>query len=247
MEVTTWAEALRRDGPPFGRLSEHAGRNASERRAGLEKHNAEADPPLYRGRQPASGKRAMRAPGVSAGVWAAACVPEGDGGNTGSPVGGVHAPTGLPRGTGRAGQGGGEARSTGEAGSCRWREGASVRERCRQEDRTAGDWREPISSGKVRRLQSASPAQAKEDPDHRAQQWPGELARAVDAPADQRLSQWLCRQHQAKSGHPVRYPSERLRMDFGLVRLPVRTASFPWAKAGSRPRAGCWKLARPVR
>ena len=116
MEVTTWAEALRRDGPPFGRLSEHAGRNASERRAGLEKHNAEADPPLYRGRQPASGKRATRAPGVSAGVWAAACVQEGDGGNTGSPVGGVHAPTGLPRGTGRAGQGGGEARSTGEAG-----------------------------------------------------------------------------------------------------------------------------------
>ncbi len=116
MEVTTWTEALRRDGPPYGRLSEHAGRNASERRAGLEKDDAEADPPLFRGRQPASGKRATRAPGVSAGVLAAACVPEGDGGNTGSPVGGVHAPTGLPRGTGRAGQGGGEARSTGEAG-----------------------------------------------------------------------------------------------------------------------------------
>ncbi len=148
MEVTTGTEALRRDGPPYGRLSEHTGRNARERRAGLEKDDAEADPPLFRGRQPASGKRATRAPGVSAGVLAAACVPEGDGGNTGSPVGGVHAPTGLPRGTGRAGQGGGEARSTGEAGSCRWREGASVRERCRQEDRTDGDWREPISSGK---------------------------------------------------------------------------------------------------
>ncbi len=104
-----------------------------------------------------------------------------------------------------------------------------------------------LAPEKVRRLQRASPAQAKEDPDHRAQQWPGELARAVDAPADQRLSQWLCRKHQAKSGHPVRYPSERLRIDFGLVRLPVRTASFPWAKAGSRPRAGCWKSARPVR
>ena len=116
MEVTTWTEALRRDGPPYGRLSEHAGRNASERRAGLEKDDAEADPPLFRGRQPASGKRATRAPGASAGVLAAACVQEGDRGNTGSPVGGVHAPTGLPRGTGRAGQGGGEARSTGEAG-----------------------------------------------------------------------------------------------------------------------------------
>ncbi len=116
MEVTTWTEALRRDGPPSGRLSEHAGRNASERRAGLEKHDAEADPPLFRGRQPASGKRATRAPGVSAGVLATACVQEGDRGNTGSPVGGVHAPTGLPRGTGRAGQGGGEVRSTDEAG-----------------------------------------------------------------------------------------------------------------------------------
>ena len=83
----------------------------------------------------------------------------------------------------------------------------------------------------VRRLQSAFHAQAKEDPDHRAQQWPGELARAVDAPADQRLSQWLCRKHQAKSGSYVHYPSERLRTDFGLVRLPVRTASLPWAKA----------------
>ena len=31
MEVTTWTEALRREGPPFGGLSEHAGRNASER------------------------------------------------------------------------------------------------------------------------------------------------------------------------------------------------------------------------
>ena len=116
MEVTTWTEALRRKGPPFGWLCEHAGRNASKRRAGLEKHNAEADPPSFRGRQPASGKRATRAPGVSAGVLAAACVQEGDRGNTGSPGGGAHAPTGSPRGTGRAGQGGGEVRSTGEAG-----------------------------------------------------------------------------------------------------------------------------------
>ena len=100
MEVTTWTEALRRKGPPFGWLSEHAGRNASKRRAGLEKHNAEADPPLFRGRQPASGKRATRAPGVSAGVLAAACVQEGDRGNMGSPGGGAHAPTGIPRGAG---------------------------------------------------------------------------------------------------------------------------------------------------
>ena len=39
-----------------GRLSEHAGRNASERRAGLETSNAEADPSLLRGRLAAVGK-----------------------------------------------------------------------------------------------------------------------------------------------------------------------------------------------
>ena len=33
-----------------GRLSDHAGRNASERRAGLETDNTEADPPDFRGR-----------------------------------------------------------------------------------------------------------------------------------------------------------------------------------------------------
>ena len=30
----------------LGRLSDHTGHNASKRRAGLETHNAEADPPL---------------------------------------------------------------------------------------------------------------------------------------------------------------------------------------------------------
>ena len=39
----------------LGRLSERAGRNASERPAGLEKVNAEADPPSSRGRLPATG------------------------------------------------------------------------------------------------------------------------------------------------------------------------------------------------
>ena len=37
----------------LGRLSDHAGRNASERRAGLETLNAEADPTVMRGRPPA--------------------------------------------------------------------------------------------------------------------------------------------------------------------------------------------------
>ena len=47
-----------------------------ERRAGLETGNAEADPPEFRGRLPAVGKRATRAPTGSAGVMAAARVEE---------------------------------------------------------------------------------------------------------------------------------------------------------------------------
>ena len=50
---------------------------------------------------------------------------------------------------------------------------------------------------------------------------------AVDAHAEKRLRQWLCRKHKVKSGKYVRYPSERLRDDFGLVRLTKQTASFP--------------------
>ena len=53
-----------------GRLSDHAGRNASERRAGLETNAAEA-------------------PTASAGVLAAPCMEEGNGRNTGSPAGGA--------------------------------------------------------------------------------------------------------------------------------------------------------------
>ena len=50
-----WTEALRGKRAARGRFSERAGRNASERRAGLETSNAEADPPLTRGRLPATG------------------------------------------------------------------------------------------------------------------------------------------------------------------------------------------------
>ena len=50
-----WTEALRCERAAIGRFSEHTGRNASERRAGLEKHDAEANPPLIRGRLPATG------------------------------------------------------------------------------------------------------------------------------------------------------------------------------------------------
>ena len=43
-------------------------------------------------------------------------------------------------------QGGGEARSTGEAGECLRREVALVRERRKEGDRDPGDWREPTNT-----------------------------------------------------------------------------------------------------
>ena len=46
---------------------------------------------VKRGRLPSAGKRATSALAGSAGVLAAARIQEGDGRNTGSPVGGVHA------------------------------------------------------------------------------------------------------------------------------------------------------------
>ena len=62
----------------LGRLSNHTGHNASKRRAGLETHNAEADSPLKRGRLPAVGKRATRAPTGSAGVLGGGMYGRGD-------------------------------------------------------------------------------------------------------------------------------------------------------------------------
>src|SRR3954463_9923460 len=75
-------------------------------------------------------------------------------------------PTGHPRGIGRAPWGGGEARSTAEAGECRWREGASVQDRRRK---WRGTWRlgnlsTPTS---VQKLQTALHAKAKAEPGYR--------------------------------------------------------------------------------
>ncbi len=75
----------------------------SERSAGLEKGNAEADPPVFRGRQPSLGKRAMSAPRDSAGVVTMACIEEEDWCNTGRlPRWSIARPTGHPRGIDRA-------------------------------------------------------------------------------------------------------------------------------------------------
>ena len=120
----------------------------SERCAGLETGNAEADPPLIRGRLPSAGKRATSALADSAGVLAAARMQEGSGRNTGSPVGGVARANRTPaRGRpGRSGwrEGPGVARSPGNAGGAKGPQFESGVGR-----RTGhGDWREPISPAK---------------------------------------------------------------------------------------------------
>ena len=55
--------------------------------------------------------------------------------------------------------------------------------------------------------------------------------RAVDAHARKRLRQWLCRKHKKRGRGTSRYPDEYLYETLGLVRLPVLTRRFPWAKA----------------
>ena len=99
------------------RLREQAGRNVSERRAGLEKVDAGADPADIWGRPPSSLSGEQPEPNDDpAGVVATACLHRENGRNTGNPSGGTPVPTGHPRGIGRAVWGGGQARSTVEAG-----------------------------------------------------------------------------------------------------------------------------------
>ena len=54
---------------------------------------------------------------------------------------------------------------------------------------------------------------------------------AIDQHAVRRLRQWLCRKHKVRSGKYVRFPDERLRETYGLIRLASKTQGFPWAKA----------------
>ena len=81
--ATGWAKP--RDKGRLGRPSDPTGRNASEVRAGLEKVDADADPPFARGRPRRTGKQSTRAPVWSAGVWDTARW-KGDAGNRGRPV-----------------------------------------------------------------------------------------------------------------------------------------------------------------
>ena len=54
---------------------------------------------------------------------------------------------------------------------------------------------------------------------------------AIDQHVSRRLRRWLRRKHKVRSGGLVRFSDERLRHDYGLTRLKLRTAGLPWAKA----------------
>ena len=63
--------------------------------------------------------------------------------------------------------GGGEVRSTAEAGQCRWREGASVKDERKKRQRTEGLAMSLTNPFSVQKLQTALHAKAKESPDFR--------------------------------------------------------------------------------
>ena len=53
--------------------------------------------------------------------------------------------------------------------------------------------------------------------------------RAVDKHTTRRLRRWLCAKHKVAGQGTGQFPDETLHLNFGLVRLTQRTASFPWA------------------
>jgi RNA-directed DNA polymerase len=55
--------------------------------------------------------------------------------------------------------------------------------------------------------------------------------RAVDQHARKRLRRWLCNKHKVSKPGTGRFPDEHLYGTLGLIRLPVRTRSFSWAKS----------------
>ena len=55
--------------------------------------------------------------------------------------------------------------------------------------------------------------------------------RAVDIHARRRLRRWLCDKHNEPRPGYKRFPEASLQSVFGLVQLPHRTASLPWARA----------------
>lgn len=55
--------------------------------------------------------------------------------------------------------------------------------------------------------------------------------RSVERHARRRLRWWLCAKHKVPGGGIMRYPDHTLHDELGLVRLTLRTAGPPWAKA----------------
>ena len=54
--------------------------------------------------------------------------------------------------------------------------------------------------------------------------------RAIDRHVRNRLRQWLCDKHKVGSRGTSRFPDQYLYDKLGLIRLSVRTKSFPWAQ-----------------
>ena len=115
MEETKWLKPSD-SGSRIGDRRECAGRNASERRANLEKDDVQADPAAIPGKADTAGwlseddaQLLHRGSGGSMHTRKAHATRE-------ALMRGQGWPTGGPRGTGRARWGGGEVRSTSEAG-----------------------------------------------------------------------------------------------------------------------------------
>jgi len=54
--------------------------------------------------------------------------------------------------------------------------------------------------------------------------------RAINTHVTRRLRRWLCKKHKVRGTGWSRYPDQYLHEQLGLVCLPQRTRSFPWAK-----------------
>ncbi len=54
--------------------------------------------------------------------------------------------------------------------------------------------------------------------------------RTINIHTSKRLRQWLCKKHKVQGTGYSQYPDQYLYEQLGLVNLPTRTRSFPWAK-----------------
>lgn len=54
--------------------------------------------------------------------------------------------------------------------------------------------------------------------------------RAINTHVTRRLRRWLCKKHKVRGTGWSRYPDQYLHEQLGLVCLPQRTSSFPWAR-----------------